>query len=133
MPGVGSVACPKPEHRYSSRKERKLAKDAHWREVCRLVDLRDGHHCRVCGSWTNPDGLTLLDRGHRHHLIYRSAGGPDETWNVATICSKHHAEEHDGKLQLSGDADARDPVTGQLNGIKVERPIEGGFEVIAWT
>jgi 5-methylcytosine-specific restriction endonuclease McrA len=132
MPGVGSVACPKPASRFQTRKARKLARDAHWREVCRLVDLRDGHRCRVCGRWTNPDSLTLLERGHRHHLIYRSAGGPDESWNVATLCPECHDDEHSGKIRLTGNADVRDAGSHRLCGICVERPTDGVWEVVAW-
>jgi 5-methylcytosine-specific restriction endonuclease McrA len=132
VPGVGSVACPKGESRYTTRKARKLAREAQWRDVCEAVDRRDGHHCRVCGAWTNPEAVTLLERGHRHHMRYRSAGGPDETWNLATVCAKCHDAEHSGRLQLSGDADHRDPA-GRLCGIKVEKPGESGWEVVAWT
>lgn len=117
MPGIGSQACPKPPSRFDTKRQAQQAKEAHWRAVCKIVDTRDGQHCRVCGTWTNPEAITLLERGHRHHLKYRSAGGPDEAWNVALTCAKCHADEHAGRIQLSGDASQRDPVTGQGRGV----------------
>ncbi len=43
----------------------------------------DGHKCRVwgCGS---PDDLEV------HHIIPRSQGGSNKSWNLITLCNKHH-------------------------------------------
>lgn len=79
--------------------------DKAWRDCCKIVDPRDGRACRCCGKRTNPDATGLL-RGHRHHVIYRSAGGPDESWNVATLCASCHDEEHVKRtLHVEGNAD----------------------------
>jgi 5-methylcytosine-specific restriction endonuclease McrA len=78
---------------------------AAWLALCRLVDGRDERSCRCCGKRTNADAVGLL-RGHRHHVIYRSAGGPNATWNLATLCASCHNEEHVKKtLHVEGNAD----------------------------
>lgn len=118
--------------RYETAKARRAEKQATERTVNTDVDHRDNHRCRVCGRWCNPDAVTLLERAHRHHLLYRSRGGEDTTANKATLCPDCHADEHGGKLKLSGDADLRDPITRTLCGIKVERPCEAGWEITAW-
>ena len=86
-----------------TRGERKVAKDAErekaWRICCKAVDARDRRMCRCCGKKTNPDDIGLI-RGHRHHLVYRSAGGEDTAQNVLTLCWGHHNAEHKGRLQI---------------------------------
>lgn len=80
-----------------TRVDRRLARqrddDAIWRSVCKVIDARDGRTCRACGKRTNPDDVGLL-RGHRHHLIYRSAGGADVKENLVTLCASCHDAEH---------------------------------------
>lgn len=53
------------------------------------VRERDGHHCRLCGStnWTEV-----------HHIQYRSQGGPDEKWNLITLCKECHMNAHASKF-----------------------------------
>lgn len=81
------------------------AEDAQWRLVCKQVDARDHRTCRACGKHTNPDDVGLL-RGHRHHIVYRSAGGPDSTENVVTVCAECHNAVHTKKLlDIEGSAD----------------------------
>lgn len=126
-----ALAIPKGPSRYQTKLAAQRAAEAHWREVTTAVAIRDGSSCRVCGKFCPPRG-GLLTRGHAHHLQYRSQGGPDETWNLVTLCAGCHDEEHGGKLTLSGNADERDPVTGRLAGVKVERPGESGWEVVGW-
>jgi len=77
----------------------------HDRAVFRAVDHRDGRQCRACDRRTNPDAIGLLVRGHRHHLQYRSAGGPTESWNLVTLCPLCHADEHAHRLRIEGNAD----------------------------
>lgn len=88
--------------RVSSARERKTAEEAVWRAVCKAVDARDGKQCRCCDKRSDPDVTGLLTRGHRHHIIYRSAGGPDETWNLITLCAQCHDDEHHNRLRLEG-------------------------------
>ena len=132
MPGIGSQAVPKPPSRYHDRAEKQAQKVAEERRVYALVTNRDDHCCRVCGKFCNPRAMGLLAKAHHHHLVYRSRGGETTITNVLLLCPKCHAEEHDGRLRLSGDAELRDPVTGRLAGVKVERPSEEGWLVIGW-
>jgi hypothetical protein len=44
---------------------------------------RDGFRC------TAP-GCTARRNLHSHHIVFRSAGGPDEPWNRTTLCAFHH-------------------------------------------
>jgi 5-methylcytosine-specific restriction endonuclease McrA len=53
---------------------------------------RDGWKCRHCRS---REGL------HPHHMIYKSAGGPDDLWNLCTLCYKCHRQHHDGFLTIT--------------------------------
>ena len=91
--------------RVESRKARRAAQDALWRDVCRAVDQRDKGRCRCCGRRCDPDAVDMLRRGHRHHLTYRSAGGEDSTANLVLICAMCHEDEHRHRLRIEGDAD----------------------------
>lgn len=94
-----------------SRRETKAARkaeaDAAWRAVCKAVDARDGRICRCCDKRSDPDATGLLERGHRHHIIYRSAGGKDTTDNLVTLCGACHEDEHRHRLQIEGNPDER--------------------------
>lgn len=79
--------------------EKKRAADAAWRKVCKAVDARDHRACRATGKKTNPDAVGLL-RGHRHHIVYRSAGGENTTANLVTLSAEAHNDEHQGRLQI---------------------------------
>jgi 5-methylcytosine-specific restriction endonuclease McrA len=92
--------------RIEARRDRKAAKDTEWRAVCRLVDARDKGRCRVCGYRCDPDAMDLLRRAHRHHITYRSAGGPDSTQNLILLCPRCHELEHRHVLDVRGDGDA---------------------------
>lgn len=59
--------------------------------VCLLVLERDGYKCRHCSVRS---GL------HIHHIIFRSAQGPDEVWNLVTVCNQCHDAIHRGDLIL---------------------------------
>jgi 5-methylcytosine-specific restriction endonuclease McrA len=56
-----------------------------WRSVLE----RDGWKCRRCGMRNNL---------HVHHIIFRSELGPDESWNLVTLCSDCHDAVHNYKL-----------------------------------
>lgn len=77
-----------------TKAKKKVAKEANWRSVCRQVDTRDGYRCRCCGRPGNPDGLIALDRLHRHHLMFRSAGGRDVASNLLLLCPICHSKVH---------------------------------------
>ena len=91
--------------RVDVKRASKAAVDANWRKVCALVHARDGRACRCCGKRTNANAVGLL-RGHRHHIVYRSAGGKDETINIVTLCPTCHDDEHVKRtLRINGNAD----------------------------
>jgi 5-methylcytosine-specific restriction endonuclease McrA len=46
---------------------------------------RDNRRCRIC-SVRNPL--------HVHHIVFRSNGGPDESWNLLTVCLACHDGLH---------------------------------------
>jgi 5-methylcytosine-specific restriction endonuclease McrA len=124
-------ACPKPTTRYQSKAEKAKTVAAQERETWAAVDARDGCCCRVCGTFCSPRAIGTLHAPHRHHLVYRSAGGNTTTANLATLCAKCHDAEHRHELRLSGDADARNEM-GRLAGIKVERVTESGWQTEGW-
>ena len=41
---------------------------------------------------------------HAHHVWFRSAGGPDDLWNLATACEPCHRLIHDGHVVIQGRA-----------------------------
>lgn len=86
--------------RHERAKVKKADADALWRAVCKAVDARDGRQCRCCDKRSDPEATGLLTRGHRHHIVYRSAGGQDESWNLVTLCAECHADEHANRLQI---------------------------------
>lgn len=91
--------------RFGERKARKAEAEAQWRMVCALVDVRDGKACRCCDRRSDPDKAGLLERGHRHHITYRSAGGADLSHNIVTLCAACHDSEHRNQLKIEGNPD----------------------------
>ena len=53
--------------------------------LCYKILRRDGWRCRNCEYRNNL---------HVHHCIYRSQGGPDESWNLLTLCAQCHDAVH---------------------------------------
>lgn len=41
---------------------------------------------KKCKAW----GCGVIEGLEVHHIIPRSQGGPDEEWNLITLCHKHH-------------------------------------------
>lgn len=85
--------------RVDRKVERTKEKEAQWRACVKAVDGRDHRICRCCGKKTNPDDIGLI-RGHRHHIVYRSAGGTDTPENVVTLDWGCHNDEHKGRLRI---------------------------------
>ncbi len=57
-----------------------------WVEKKAEIRIRSGDRCEVV-----LDGVRCLRIGvDCHHIIKRSQGGPDETWNLISICRRHH-------------------------------------------
>ena len=61
------------------------------------IRQRDNHTCRVCRK-QDSKGARL----HVHHVIPRRMGGPDEDWNLATLCPSCHrkADAQPGNVKL---------------------------------
>jgi hypothetical protein len=56
---------------------------------------RDRWRCTV-------PGCTSRRNLHSHHVRFRSAGGPDASWNRTTLCAAHHQRGvHGGRIRLS--------------------------------
>ena len=69
----------------------------------RIIERRD-RGCRV-------PGCTAERFVEIHHIIHWLNGGPTDTWNLASLCPKHHRMHHQGRLGISGDADAENGLT----------------------
>ena len=68
----------------------------------RLIERRD-RGCRVPGC--TADRFVEI-----HHIIHWEDGGPTDTWNLLSLCAKHHRVHHKGLLGISGNADEPDGV-----------------------
>lgn len=56
-----------------------------WEHLSNRIRERDGHSCYSCGE--------IFDEGRKfaaHHMIPRNEGGPDEDWNLVTLCPSCH-------------------------------------------
>ncbi len=67
--------------------------------TARLVRHRDRGRCRVPGC-RSARGLEL------HHLVRRADGGSHDPSNLVLLCSSCHIAHHDGRLTITGTADA---------------------------
>lgn len=112
------------------RIEAKLAAERAWEAVKKVIAERDQHHCRLCGKGCRY-GDPLPTRADAHHIIFASQGGPDKSWNLLHLCRSCHDLVHKvRKFYLSGNADEKDEMGNGM--VKVERQIEGGFEVVGF-
>jgi len=58
--------------------------------------------------WCTAPGCTSRNELESHHIIYRSARGPDEPWNRTTLCwFHHHAGIHGRGMRVAGRAPDR--------------------------
>ncbi len=133
MPGIGSQACPKPPSRYERAKVKDLAAKKQERDVYAQVTARRRE--AVAASVGNsgiraPWGCSIVSTTTISRTALAAATRQARTSAccalIATLTSTPVA------CNSPGMRDARD-ASGRLCGVKVERPIEGGFEVIAWT
>jgi 5-methylcytosine-specific restriction endonuclease McrA len=64
--------------------------------LCYYILARDHWKCRSCGSRSSL---------HVHHIVLRSQQGPDEKWNLITLCNSCHDGVHkdvkDGQYGLT--------------------------------
>ena len=57
---------------------------------------RDRYRCRA-PECTKRSTLEV------HHIIYAGNGGPDEEWNLVTLCHYHHQHgQHAGRIRVQG-------------------------------
>ena len=89
--------------RYDTAKEKEQVDAIAWKAVCKIVDARDKRICRACGRRSELDAIGLTKRGHRHHFMYRSAGGSDVSENLVTLCAECHGDEHMHRLYIRGE------------------------------
>jgi 5-methylcytosine-specific restriction endonuclease McrA len=94
----------KPVSRAHERSERLAFRKQVEKLVYRAVDARDQYRCRACGERCSPSATSLLQKAHRHHIRFRSAGGETVTANVVTVCARCHADLHAYRLTIEGDA-----------------------------
>jgi 5-methylcytosine-specific restriction endonuclease McrA len=93
------------DSRYDVADEKAKDERAVWLKVCAAVDARDKHRCRACGKPAPINGVGVLQKAHRHHIVYRSAGGQDVSSNLATLCARCHNDVHQSRLDIEGNAD----------------------------
>ncbi len=67
-------------------------------ERTRRVVTRRDQGCRVPGC-TNDRFVEI------HHIIHWLEGGPTDTWNLVSLCPRHHRLHHQGRLGIAGNAD----------------------------
>ena len=55
--------------------------------------------------WCTAPACSTRRNLHRHHIVYRSHRGPDEPWNLTTLCAWHHQRGvHGTGLRIRGRA-----------------------------
>lgn len=57
-----------------------------WEPLAAGVRQQDGHSCQSCSRDKEPDE----NQFPVHHILPRSLGGPDEEWNLITLCPSCH-------------------------------------------
>ncbi len=80
------------------------ARVAEWRLTSLRVKTRDLGTCRICGLQTRSSGHPAY-LGAAHHLVWRSAGGPDTLDNLIWTCAACHEAIHAHLVNVRGAAD----------------------------
>jgi hypothetical protein len=68
----------------------------------RVIEQRD-RGCRVPGC--SADRFVEI-----HHIVHWLDGGPTDTWNLLSLCPRHHQAHHRGEVGIAGNADEFDGV-----------------------
>lgn len=89
-----------------ARTAREKADAAAWSKRSAECCVRDRGICRVCFCQTTKafTGHPKL-WGQAHHIVYRSAGGPDDLWNLVWVCGACSSDEHEHRISITGTAD----------------------------
>jgi predicted restriction endonuclease len=67
------------------KRSRIVLPDKEYKALCLKVMNRDGYKCKFCKSRQSLSA---------HHIIYRSHGGDDASWNLLTLCEECHKGVH---------------------------------------
>src|SRR6187397_2020243 len=104
--------------KWNKRISRRKAREAEerqsrreWTELRKPVYVRDEGRCRMCGvtaTWSPFDPRTT---GEAHRIVFRSAGGADETANLVWLCGSCHALIHQHRKSIAGNGDEAITVT----------------------
>jgi hypothetical protein len=97
-----SLVKPSKLDRVLARRDEKRDAEKLERIVNAEVDARDKKQCRCCERKADSNASTLLERLHRHHIVYRSALGEESAANKVSLCAWCHAAEHAGQLKIIG-------------------------------
>lgn len=95
----------KPTSRAEAKADRRNAAKRNQRMVYAIVTARDGRKCRACKRSVDPNATDMLRRAHHHHVVFRSAGGKDETGTLMLACARCHADIHAHRMTVIGNAD----------------------------
>lgn len=99
------LAIPKPPAPTKKKREQRRGKATRQRTAFDAVDDRDKGRCQLTGRKADTHSPNPLDRIHHHHIVPRSAGGPDLTWNLASVLREVHELLHAVRVTVRGDAD----------------------------
>jgi len=72
-------------------------KSVGWETMAGRIRDRDNHECKACGK-EHVEGYSFPV----HHIKPEKDGGPDEEWNLVTLCPSchYHADAQDGDLKI---------------------------------
>lgn len=104
----------------SHRKADARRQAAAWNKLADRVFTRDKGRCRATGAVLKRHASHPLEQAQIHHVVFRSAGGGDETSNLVTLSPLAHRAVHEHRLDITGNGDGtvmcreRDLETGRI-------------------
>lgn len=126
-----NAKCPTGQTAAMEKIDEQRAIERAWEALKKFIAHREKFRCRLCGKACHYGAAKVVDKADAHHIIFASAGGPDASWNLIYLCRGCHDLIHVLKrFFLSGNADEKDELGKGT--VKVERPVEGGFEVVGF-
>lgn len=93
------------------RRKEKLEAIAAFNKLRQEAYERDGGRCRVLGTPLKLHSENPFDVAHAHHIVYRSAGGPDTLDNLLTVSLEAHKLEHNHDINIEGNGNGLVTVT----------------------
>lgn len=69
------------------KRSRDMESSRAWDALRLVIFTRDRGVCRICGTALKFRSDNPREDSDTHHIVFRSAGGPDESWNLITACS----------------------------------------------